>query len=1229
MGISPLAAQGTPEIVRGRVLDDSARAVLGAAIHVTRGPDRLTQQTTTDSAGRYLVRFADGTGDYLVAVSAPAYRPARRRVQRQGTERELVVDFQLARDLSVLAAVRVQAQRPTRATNTVGPFVPEPGASERWQEGVNAQVPPSLVNDLGAVAGTMPGVTLTPGGASILGASAESNLTTLNGMALPLGGLPRAARTETRVTGSTYDPTRGGFSGANIDVRLGAGSRTIQERTAFVTLDAPQLHVTDAVGRATGAQSGGIRASVGANGELIRRALTYNVALDVTRTTSDPATLLTANAATLRRGGIAPDSVTRLVGLAGRIGLPVGAAGVPVARRRDGLTWLGRLDDTRDSLRVRTLTSYAALVDAGALGAGPLVAPSTAAERRERTAGAQFVQRDFLGAGRRVLNEVRLSASGARGTVAPYLALPGAAVLVRSPADDGEGTGEADLGVLALGGGGTLPAARESWTLEGANETIWNAGGTRHRFKALAWGRADGLRQEPEGSLLGRWTFNSLADVEAGRAASYTRTLAQPVRAGRTWNGATALAHQWAPSRFFSVLWGARLEAGGFGGAPPRNVALEQALDVRTGVAPLRWHVSPRAGFTWTYNRDARNRASSAMSPLGRFHRPVAGVVRGGIGEFRDLLRPGMIADAAAGAGLPGSTLLLSCVGGAAPVPDWARLLADPTAVPDRCVDGSGVLAERAPAVALLDPRWDVPRSWRASLDWNTNFGRWMVRAGALASYDLAQPGLVDANFAGVPRLALDATEGGRPVFVPATAVDPASGAVSAAASRRTPEFGRVGVRASDLRGRGGQLTLTLTPDIPRRPNGGAAFATSAAYTLQGVRRQLRGFDGAAFGDPRVREWAPGSGDARHIVVLQTGVVTQRLGALTLFSRLQSGLPFTPLVQGDVNGDGQGGDRAFVPDVGAERDPVLAAQLRALLADGAPAARRCVDAFAGRVAARNGCRGPWTQTLNVQWSPRLPVPAKWYGRLQANVYLENVLGGIDQLVHGAGRARGWGTAALPDPVLLVPRGFDAEARRFRYDVNPRFADTRSASTLLRTPFRVTLDFSLDWSTDYDLQRLRRALEPMRASTGRWVARSADSIAAFYLANTSSIHRLLLAQSDSLFLSQSQIAALRRSDSVYAERVRAVYLPLGRFLAAAGGAPAGRAQLDSVAATERAYWQIFWEQPEIADAVLTPAQRQLIPVLVTMLSRTARERKTYRQNFQYPVALDPLRAPAPR
>lgn len=1202
------AQQSAPDVIRGRITDDSSRALPAVTVMVTRGPDRMTVSDTTDSAGHYSVRFEEGTGDYLVYVSAPGFKSSRRRVQRQAQEREFVADFALARDIAILAAQNVTADRAVRASNAVRAGEPETGASEKWRDGINGSISPSVAGDLNAIAGTMSNVTMTGAGPSILGSGSESNLTTLNGMGLAAGAIPRAARTETRVTGATFDPTRGGFAGANIDVRLGPGDRFYQRRNGFFTLDPSQLQFTDATGRALGAQNGGARVSLGADGEFIRQAATYNMALDVARNTSDPATLLDANAAALLRAGVAPDSVARLVAVASPLGLSLTSAGVPANRQHDAYNWLMRLDDTRDTLRTRAITTYAGLTKDGALGFGPLSAPSAAGERRERTIGGQITLGEFVGEGRRILTETRLAASAVGTDVTPYRAVPGANIMVRSSTLDAN----TDVTGVTLGGGSYLATDDARWTAEAANETAWNAGGRRHRFKALLWARGDGLKQDGIPNELGTFTFNSIADFAAGHPASFSRTLSQPERSGSVWNAATAVAHQWAPTRYFSMIYGARAEMDGFFGAPAQNTALDQALGVRRGAAPTRLHVSPRLGFSYTYNRDLENGSGTSQNQVGRFYRNTAGVIRGGIGEFRDLLRPGILADASAATGLVGGTTYLSCVGSAVPVVDWAHFISDPSSIPSQCANGSGALAERAPSVTLIDPSYDVPRSWRASLDWNTSWNKLLVRVAGLSSYDLSQPGTIDANFKGASRFSL-VGEGNRPVYVTTAAIDPASGSVSAAESRISSAYGRVGRRVSDLRGYGNQLTLGLSPDVFRFRGAWQVYA-SVNYTLQSTRRQFRGFDGAGFGDPREVEWAPGQNDARHAVVVSGGFSKGMLGTWTLFARSQSGLPFTPIVQGDVNGDGRGGDRAFVPNPATEGDLALAAQVRSLLASGASTARACVTANLGVVAGRNSCRGAWTHSMNVQWRP--PTPKQWGGRVSPNVYFTNVLAGIDQALHGGSGLRGWGSPATPDPVLLVPRGFDASAQRFRYDVNPRFADTRPGRTLSLNPFRVAIDFSINFATDYDLQQLRRAVEPVRGPTG-WQRRTADSLAAFYLRNTSDIHKALLVESDSLFLSALQIAGLKRADSVYSERVRALYVRLGDFIALGQGG-AGKAEVDSVQTIQKAYWKVFWEQPEIADSLVTSSQKELFPMLKRLAEVPKRDRENSQWQFGNPV-----------
>jgi hypothetical protein len=1213
----PLAAQSA-ETIRGRVIDDSARVVRGAQVTITRGPDRLVQSTLTDSAGQFSSRFEPGTGDYLVYVSALGLKPARRRVQRLANERELVADFTLARDLAMLATVKVVATKPVRASsNTGSPFNAETGASETWASGVSGQVLPGTVGDLNAIAGTIPGITITPGGPTMLGSVSSSNLTTLNGMALPAGTLPRAARMDTRVTGATFDPARGGFSGANIDSRLSAGSRSFQRRNAFATLDAPQLQVTDAIGRSLGLINTGFRASVGADGEAIREVLTYNVALDASRTASDPTTLLTGDPDAWRRAGVAPDSIARLTNVARTLGLPISGSGAPSVRTRESVSWLGRLDDVRDSLRTLTLTSYASATREGALGFGPLIAPAAGGKQTDRTMGAQFVHGQFVGPGHRILTQNRLGFSQVRQTTTPYLALPGANVLVRSASD----AAVSDVALLQLGGNPWLAADNTKWTLEGSNETNWNAVGSKHRFKGKLWFRGDGLTQTGRQNAFGQYTFNSLADLERNRPASYTRTLLQPDRRATAWNGALSLGHQWNKSRYFSMLYGARVEGNAFGDAPPVNSALDAALGTQSGVAPSRLHVSPRVGFSYTFSRSKENGNGTSMNQLGQFYRQTMGYIRGGIGEFRDLYSPLTLADAIVGAGLVGSTLNLTCIGTAAPAPDWQALSSANATFPTSCADGGAALTERAPSVTLVDPSFDVPRSWRAALNLGTMVGKWLLKVDALGSYDLSQPSTLDANFAGTSRFMLPG-EQQRPMYVSTGAIDANTGAVSAGESRRSADYGRVALRTSDLRGYGGQLTTTIQPDLFRLRSR-ISFFTSAAYTLQALSQQYRGFDGATFADPRAREWAAGTNDARHGLVLQGGINVPKVGAITLFSRLQSGLPFTPLVQGDINGDGRANDRAFIPSLSttANADPSSTdAQLRALLGAVPTNIRECLERQLGAVVSRNSCRGAWTQQLNVQWQPILPIKVRGR-RVTSNVIFENPLGGLDQALHGAQNLRGWGTRATPDPVLLVPRGFDAAAQRFRYDINPRFGDTRAFRTLSRQPFRVTLDFSLEFSVPYDVQQLRRAVEPMKVKNG-WEPRGADSIADIYLRNTSNLHRLLLAESDSIFLTAPQITSLLAADSAYSAKVREIYVPMARFLAGRPNRVVGKIELDSVQAATKRYWPLFWEQVDVVETIMTAQQKELLPFIRNMMAVTKSDRKDSQWSFGFAVPLVP-------
>src|SRR5437899_11866156 len=140
------------------------------------------------------------------------------------------------------------------------------------------------------------------------------------------------------------------------------------------------------------------------------------------------------------------------------------------------------------------------------------------------------------------------------------------------------------------------------------------------------------------------------------------------------------------------------------------------------------------------------------------------------------------------------------------------------------------------------------------------------------------------------------------------------------------------------------------------------------------------------------------------------GTVTYPItGALevTAIGRVTSGVPFTPLVGSDVNGDGARNDRALVFDPATTVDTAVANGMRALLATASPGVRTCLQSQVGRVAARNSCTGPWQPSLDLQvnWRPG------YFGldrRLTVSLLTVNLLGGLDEWLHGSAHLHGWG-----------------------------------------------------------------------------------------------------------------------------------------------------------------------------------------------------------------------------
>jgi hypothetical protein len=600
-------------------------------------------------------------------------------------------------------------------------------------------------------------------------------------------------------------------------------------------------------------------------------------------------------------------------------------------------------------------------------------------------------------------------------------------------------------------------------------------------------------------------------------------------------------------------------------------------------------------GFNWLYpGARAAGRPGGIISPLGAQYVPPRGVLRGGIGEFRAPYQASLVSNAIVNTGLAGTTVeRVTCIGPDAPVPDWNAFLANPSSVPATCGAGGTTFTDAAPSVELFDRSYTNARRWTGNLSWASAYKRSYYTIDASYSRNVAQPGLVDLNFAGTPAFTLS-NENDRPIYVPATSIDTTTGLVSPVAARRSADFGRVVSRRSDLEARVAQATINLVPYYPERFS---SLIGNVAYTYSHSRSIARGFDGATFGDPRSTEWATGFMPA-HQIRLQLGYRIPKINSsITTFWNFQSGLPYTPLVAGDINGDGLANDRAFVFSPRSAPTPEMAGDLATLLATTTPEARRCLERQFDHAASRNSCRRPWTTMMNARfdWNRRF---GDNFHYVTGSISFSNPLAGVDRLLHGGNGLHGWGIPAMPDPTLYLVRGFDQANKRFIYDVNPRFGNTRPSIAALYNPFRITFDISFSLNGNVARRQVELYLRPTRSAPG--VRPPVDTI--FRRLRSTGITPIdnyywMLANADSLLLSREQVATITAAQTRRRAKVDSLYRGMAAELA---NLPAS---YDADAVTKRVQQvnqQIFSQPPSEVEEIrntLTAIQFRLLPPIL--------------------------------
>lgn len=1176
LALLPVSLAAQTDVIRGKVTNTDGQPLPGVRVTATSIPGNVSREARTNNQGGYQIAFTGGTGDYIMSFALVGYTPRQFEVKRLADEDVLVADARL----SVMTLDTLVVTAPAR--ERVGRDSRTPDVSGRELAIRPDNVPPELRGDIAAMAASLPGVLLVPGqegepdGFSVLGLGADQNAVTLNGMPISANQLPRDAAVSSALTTSSYDPSRGGFSGANYNIRPISGSN-FRTRGMNLQLTSPQMQWTDRAARALGNEYTNVSVGGTASGPVRRDRSFYNVSYQLGRQERGNQTLLSVDPLGLRTAGIAVDSVSRFLAILRRQGVPGLGGGGSSSRIGDNGSVFGSIDvspPTSSSGQSYGLTFNGSWNRQSPISGGVTQLASASGDRDGWRGGIQGRHSGYFGM---VLSETTAGVDLSHDYGSPYLILPAGRVRVSSTLADGASS----VQVLSFGGNQNLGSSSRSLGGTLQNSLSWFDDDNKHRLKLSTELQYSTSTRDDASNLLGTFSFNSLADLEAGRPASFTRTLNTPERSTAMLRGALSLGDSYRRTQDLQIQYGVRVEGSRYGSGPAFNPLVESTFGRRNDRVPGGLALSPRAGFSWTVGR-----AQEVAGFVGAARRPRA-VIRGGLGVYTNALDAWQIGSAVENTGLPGGPRQIACVGPAVPVPDWAAYAAA-AGVPERCADGTAgsVFSSLAPGVTLFAPDFRPQQRVSSDLSWSGTVldGRFSLSVDGSYSLNLHQQRSVDLNFAPSTRFTL--ADEGRPVYVAPTSIVPATGTVASRDARVSQAFSSVQELRSDLRSRTAQGSVRLSP-IPRGPS---RLGWSAAYTYTHVREQVSGFSSTA-GNPLGVEWAT-SGQGPHQVNYSLRYSFFDAVQVSWSGWLRSGGAFTPTVAGDVNGDGYASnDRAFVFPASGGADPAVGEGMRQLLAGASPAVRACLERQTGSVAARNSCRGPWSSgaSLNATFDrARFRMPQ----RGSISLSLSNPLGAADLLVNGSDNLKGWGQTASADPSLLYVRGFDPQTRRYRYEVNQRFGSTQPRFLTYRAPVMLTASMRFDLGPTRERQTLMQQLASGRTGPGmRYPAQVLRTAVGSGIPNPMAI---ILRAQDSLQLSSAQADSIASMNRRYTYRTDSLWTPVAhRFAALPKDFREGDVYREYLRA-RRAQFRLLEEIGPTVRALLTPEQRRKLP-----------------------------------
>ena len=427
---------------------------------------------------------------------------------------------------------------------------------------------------------------------------------------------------------------------------------------------------------------------------------------------------------------------------------------------------------------------------------------------------------------------------------------------------------------------------------------------------------------------------------------------------------------------------------------------------------------SPRVGFNW----DVAGNSDT--------------IFRGGLGIFSGRPPYVFVANAYGFNGI--GQLALTCGNNGGKVPTFNP---DPKAQPTDCLGNTGTPTTPPPAgeVDYFDPNTKYPQNLRAALGVDER-----LPFGLLGSADLLYTEDVNGFYTSDENLTFQGYDGeGRSTYGSFAKSTPTSFSVKPSRIDTVNITNAVKVFNKNG-GKVGSATFQLQKPFARR------FGISVAYTYSKSQDRMSFTSSQALsnfrfapvdGELENRNVRPSAFDRPHkITITGTAVLPYGFGAgLTYIG--QSGTPYTWVVSGDINGDGQSSnDLPFIPANPGQislSDPTQYAALSQFVQS-----QDCLRAAQGHLLQRGACRNPWQDYLDARLTWTSPSLKGQHFEVQYDIF--NVLNLLNPDWGHYNEVTGFETAPAK---FLTAVGYDAVNRRPVY----KFAAPGSVSNTTYSP----------------------------------------------------------------------------------------------------------------------------------------------------------------------------------